>query len=270
MSKKIYTFSNKYMFSSVMRNPNICRKVLERILDKKIDRIEFPEYEKTVDPQKIDAKGIRVDIYCSEEDSVYTVEMQNDDEDALQKRCRYYQSLMDIDNLEKGQHYDELRSGFVIFICRWDPYGEGRHIYTFENRCIQDTDLPFGDETRKIILNTKGTMDDPLLEEIDKEVALTNSNEKWRHDVMTYEQEIRDAAYFAEKRTRYEVTKEYEDKLSASESKVQDAEAKAQDAKIKITKMAATMIQSGIDKETIISISGISEEEYLSLIQNQD
>jgi len=45
-------------------------KVLERILDKKIDRIEFPEYEKTVDPQKIDAKGIRVDIYCSEEASI--------------------------------------------------------------------------------------------------------------------------------------------------------------------------------------------------------
>ncbi len=39
-------------------------------------------------------------------------------------------------------------------------FGEGRHIYTFENRCIQNPDLGLGDDTTKIILNTKGTMDD--------------------------------------------------------------------------------------------------------------
>ena len=39
-------------------------------------------------------------------------------------------------------------------------FGEGRHIYTFENRCIQNPDLGLGEDTTKIILNTKGTMDD--------------------------------------------------------------------------------------------------------------
>lgn len=48
----------------------------------------------------------------------------------------------------------------VIFICTFDPYGQGRHVYTFEYLCKQDPSLTFGDEIVKIILNTKGTMDD--------------------------------------------------------------------------------------------------------------
>ena len=83
-------------------------------------------------------------------------------------------------------------------------FGKGRHIYTFENRCIQDTSLSLGDDTIKIILNTKGTMDDvppelkSLLDFIDGEeprdeftkeleaaVKTVRKNEKWRLDYMT-------------------------------------------------------------------------------------
>ena len=42
----------------------------------------------------------------------------------------------------------------------FDLFGEGWHIYTFENRCIQNLELGLGDETTKIILNTKGTSND--------------------------------------------------------------------------------------------------------------
>ena len=38
-------------------------------------------------------------------------------------------------------------------------YLEKEDIYTFENRCIENLQLPLGDETVKIILNTKGMMD---------------------------------------------------------------------------------------------------------------
>ncbi len=57
-------------------------------------------------------------------------------------------------------NYKDLKRSFVIFVCTFDLFGEGRHIYTFENRCIQNTELGLGDDTTKIILNTKGTMDD--------------------------------------------------------------------------------------------------------------
>ena len=97
-----------------------------------------------------------------------------------------------------------LKKSFVIFVCTFDAFGEGRHIYTFENRCIQNLDLSLGDGTTKIVLNTKGTMDDitpemkKLLDdidgrepeddftrELDEAVRMAKKNEKWRVDYMT-------------------------------------------------------------------------------------
>ena len=78
----------------------------------------------------------------------------------IPKRSRYYQSMIDLNILEKGSDYRQLKKSFVIFICTFDLFGKGRHIYTFENRCIQELSLPLGDETTKIILNTKGTAND--------------------------------------------------------------------------------------------------------------
>jgi len=83
-------------------------------------------------------------------------------------------------------------------------FGEGRHIYTFENRCIQNPELSLLDGTTKIILNTKGIMDDVTPEmkrlldfidgkepeddftrELDEAVQSVRKNEKWRLDYMT-------------------------------------------------------------------------------------
>lgn len=248
--KRIYTIDNKYMFSAVMRHGEICRRVLERILDKHIDEISFPEYEKTLDPEMF-TKGIRIDIYCKDENTNYTIEMQNATEDALPKRGRYYQSLMDSADLEKGSTYDGLKQGIVIFICKFDPYGEGRHIYSFENRCIQDTALCYGDETRKIILSTKGIMDDvsaplknfldyidsyvvgddPLVKDIDDMVTELNSDKEWRMNNMTVEQEIKIAA----KREAEKVAQKYEGVISEKDALIaeKDASIAEKDAEIR-------------------------------------
>ena len=97
-----------------------------------------------------------------------------------------------------------MKRSFIIFGCTFDLFGEGRHIYTFENRCLQNTELGLGDDTTKIILNTKGTMDDispemkrlldfidgkepedDFTRELDKAVQSVRKNEKWRLDYMT-------------------------------------------------------------------------------------
>lgn len=55
--------SNDFFFGKVMRNPDLCKKMLERILpDLKIGRIEYPELQKTIKAD-IDARGIRLDVY---------------------------------------------------------------------------------------------------------------------------------------------------------------------------------------------------------------
>lgn len=86
--------------------------------------------------------------------------MQVLDTGNLPKRLRFYGSLADTQMLEKGVVYSKLRDSYVIMICPFDQYGEGRHVYTFTNRCKEDPDLEMGDGTTKIVLNVAGTMDD--------------------------------------------------------------------------------------------------------------
>lgn len=48
---------------------------------------------------------------------------------------RYYQGMIDLNILEKGGDYNKLKKSYVIFICTFAPYGQGRHLYTFEYLC---------------------------------------------------------------------------------------------------------------------------------------
>lgn len=63
--------------------------------------------------------------------------------------------------MPKGVYdYSRLADSIVIFICTFDLFGRGRYCYTFESRCIEETNLPLGDGARKIFLNTRGTNED--------------------------------------------------------------------------------------------------------------
>ena len=42
---------------------------------------------------------------------------------------------------------------FIIFICLFDPMGNNRAVYTFENICIDDKTILLQDGIKKIILN---------------------------------------------------------------------------------------------------------------------
>ncbi len=41
--------------------------------------------------------------------------------------------MIDLQLVDAGQHYKKLNKSYIIFICPFDLYGKGRHIYTFEN-----------------------------------------------------------------------------------------------------------------------------------------
>ena len=78
---------------------------------------------------------------------------QNINDEDLLLRSRFYQSMLDTDNLLKGQHYSELPKSFVIFICRYDPIGKNLPIYTFENRCLENLEISLNDKSIKKIFN---------------------------------------------------------------------------------------------------------------------
>ena len=104
-----------------MQDPELCREMLQRILpDLEIDHIEYPEPQKSINPD-LDAKGIRLDIYVrGSGGAAYVVEMQMADTKELPKRSRYYQSVTDLQLLDKGIHYKKLAPIYTIFICLFD------------------------------------------------------------------------------------------------------------------------------------------------------
>ena len=152
------TISNNFMFRLVMEKPELCRQLLERILDTQISKIVYPEAEKSLEAQ-LTSKGIRLDIYVTLEDgTVIDVEMQAADstKDTLAKRTRYYQSILDNDALKKGELYSKLRQTIIIFICTFDPFNRNFSRYTFSSRCHEDYKLSLEDGVYKIFLNTHG------------------------------------------------------------------------------------------------------------------
>ena len=81
---------------------------------------------------------MRLDVYVADSNKVFDVECQSYKVKDLGKRTRYYQSLLDVDNLLKGKNYSELKETFIIFICLDDPFGEDLPVYTFERLCKEN------------------------------------------------------------------------------------------------------------------------------------
>ena len=100
---------------------------------------------------------MRFDIFATLEDgSTVEIEMQVLDTGNLPKRLRFYGSMADTQMLEKGVVYSKLSDSYVIMICPFDLYGQGRHMYTFRNFCVQERDLMLDDGAATIFLNAKG------------------------------------------------------------------------------------------------------------------
>ena len=74
---------------------------------------------------------MRLDVYVRDDkNTVYDIEMQVVNTGELPKRTRFYQSMLDLQLLDKGQTYKRLKPSYIIFICLFDTFGKGRHIYT--------------------------------------------------------------------------------------------------------------------------------------------
>ena len=62
---------------------------------------------------------------------------------------RYYQGSIDVDCLQSGQKYKELKDSYVIFICISDLFKKGLPRYRFENLCLEDNSIKLNDRAFK-------------------------------------------------------------------------------------------------------------------------
>ena len=125
---KNLTIKNNFMFAAVMSDEENCKGFLERALPIKIHHVEISTEKNIV--YRPEYKGVRLDVYAKDENNTrYNVEMQVLKQTALGRRSRYYQSQMDMELLVKGCEYAELPDSYVIFLCDFDPFGEGKYRY---------------------------------------------------------------------------------------------------------------------------------------------
>ena len=209
-------FTDDFMFCKVLTNNlDLTRKLLEIILGIEIDKVELSEAQKVID-HRADAKGIRLDVYVKDASgTVFDLEMQTTGLKNLGKRTRYYQGMIDLDLINKGELYNMLKRTYIVFVCTGDPFKQGLPLYTFENRCREDLSVKLGDESTKVFVNpdgdrrtaTKqlvalldyiknGKAKDPFTMELDGAVKKARTHEEWRVEYMTLL--MRDAEKLAE------------------------------------------------------------------------
>lgn len=158
--------SDDFLFAKTMEDKEVCKSVLEEILQIKIRDVGKPTTQKTFKVDEI-AKGIRLDVYVEdEENTVFNIEMQTTNTPNLAKRTRYYQGTIDSTLIQTGADYSELNKTYIIFICTFDPFKRDRCMYTFKNTCQEELDLILNDSSIKIFLNTKGVIDENLSEDL--------------------------------------------------------------------------------------------------------
>jgi hypothetical protein len=179
--------SDNLIFCDVMeRNPDVCKELLEMLLNIEIDRIEKPAAEKSIqtDPE---SKSVRMDVYVKDGTG----------------------RTFDVD-------YNQLNDSFVIFLCLHDPFGKNLPIYSFKNVCAEKSDLELRDGTKIIFFNAEksDTMpgrelrnffnflkshtdpdeDSAFVQKLKNLVDESNEKEDVRKRKMTLEYEINEAA----------------------------------------------------------------------------
>ena len=210
-------YRDDFMFGKVMEDPELCREVLECLLQRSVGELTEVQTQKEF-KYTADGKPIRLDVYNEDSNrEVFDAEMENlnhrtVESHQLPRRSRFYQGSIDIDYMNKGNSYKRLPESNIMFICTFDSFKKGLSKYTFRERCDEDNNIILGDGTRKIFYNCTYSGDDlpkdlkdfynyvengieksELTRKIDEAVIKGRKNEIWRTQYMKEWVVIQDA-----------------------------------------------------------------------------
>ena len=210
--------SNDFMFKEVMKsNKGLCKRLVGSIMQQDIEDIVYIATEKTLQPY-YDSRGIRLDVILADKNHTrYNLEMQARNVISkagvalLPKRTRYYQSVIDMDMLKKGENFDQLNPLVLIFICTFDFYKEGRYVYTFKSRCLENLELELANDVTVKLVNAKGKQGqvndllknfleyvmtnkpvDDFTKDVERQVWAVKNDKKAREEYMVLQAKIRE------------------------------------------------------------------------------
>ena len=212
MKENELEFSDWPMFDLLMTNEELCRELLEVVLNAPVSNIEYIIAENDIRPT-LTNQGVRLDAYVKTENEVCNIEMQTVKRAKLGRRLRFYQGAMDTLALRRGEHYGNLPPCYIVFICLHDPFNAGLPVYTLNVKCQENTSvktdhgftwivlaapawdrLPPG-RLRNLLhyISTGEAGDDRFATKLAAAVRAANGDEAWRKEKMallTFEEDM--------------------------------------------------------------------------------
>ena len=199
-------------------------------------------------------RGVRFDIFTSLARSIFDVEAQNRKLKDLLRRPQAYHIAISYDalnkkSLKKSGSYEDLPNTYVIFICTFDLFNRGRHIYTFKNFCAEDKEIELDDGAYTIFLNTNGKLDD-VSPELKNFLNFVGKNKVTDSDIFikTLDEKIKEAKHNVAWRDEYMLLLTRED------------EKFAEGREIEKERVAVDMIKKNYSLDAIKDISKLSED----------
>ena len=121
--------------------------------------------------------------------------------------------MIDLNTIERGADYKELRKTYIIFLCKFDPFGQARIKYTFRQTCQEDYRIKLGDDAYIIYINPFGIKENPtedmialmsylrgemikrnsFIEDLDAAVKRAREKEDWKVEYMALSLKFQDA-----------------------------------------------------------------------------
>ena len=279
-------FTDDFIFSLVMRDPELCRALLTLVLpgeefgeiklmkspnpliDEPLDENENA-HVLTAETQKSlkfvkDMHGVRFDAYIKSENVWAEIEMQTTSNLALGKRSRYYQANMDLDCLEEGADYTKLKKCYVIFICTFDYFKKDEPVYFFRS-WDTEKNLPLDDFSYKIVLNA-ACSPEKVPEELKPLYGYLNDPRQSQVSPLTRRIDARVKKFNTDEWRRKYMTFEYmlkeRERKGLEQGEAIGLEKGAAQEKRKIAK---NLKQAGISIDVIAENTGLSAEEIEAL-----
>lgn len=236
------TFANNFLFCKILESdPELCRQILEMLLDIEIEKLEPVQAERSM-LETMDSKSVRFDVYAKDENRIFDIEMQTTASKNLPKRARYYQSVIDIDSLSHGEKYSRLKDSYVIFLCLDSPFKKKLPVYFFENICRIDSEIKLNDRAFKVFyiaseyakmksnevkcffkFLAKQRAESGLTKSIEEKVNFAKKDMTWRKEYMTWQQTIDEEKEIAFEEGKEEGREEGIER-GKSEKAIEDAE----------------------------------------------
>ena len=283
MKENELEFSDWPMFDLLMTNEELCRELLEVVLDAPVSNIEYIIAENDIRPT-LTNHGVRLDAYVKTENEVYNIEMQTVKRTKLGRRLRFYQGAMDTLTLRRGEHYGNLPPCYIVFICLHDPFNAGLPVYTLNVKCQENTSvktdhgftwivlaapawdrLPPG-RLRNLLhyISTGEAGDDRFATKLAAAVRAANGDEAWRKEKMallTFEEDMEiQRRMLEEDREDFEIQKRtLEEQQRALEEDLEKQKHALEEQK-RVLEEQRRMLQEDLDKQEHIAVEAAESE----------